>query len=343
MTAPNTRPWQQLPGGYDAQRAAAGQPPAAVPGQQQQQPLTALGSPTPQAVNNQPLFPENTSPLSQMPARQLPWERQPQQQQQPVQQQQQFQQQPAQQQQQPAPQQQFQVPQGVDLNARIYGQNIPQELQGRTVGEVVGMINGLRQVHLSQMQQQPAPQAPVAQQQPAAPVAQPQAFDWKSPDQSIGRIVDDRLQNAIDTKLGPMLAPVLLQGQVSQAQNAMQQAAAEIPNFQNMLPAIFAVLQGVPPNVLANKETWKTAAKVVAGESVLSGQHPQAQPGMYPQQQVQPGQSPLPNLNSFYTEQPLQGGPIAQGVRLSQEQLRAADAMGISHADYAAWAVGVSR
>lgn len=322
------RPWQSMPGGYDqAIQQQGGQP-------QQMQPLQ-----------------QDISPLSQVPPRQavMPWE----------QTRQQPQIQPQQQQPLPQPQGQFQAPPGVDLNARIHGGNIPQELQGRTVGELVGMLNGLRQVHLQSLQQGGPQQQPQVQQQPiqqpaAQQQGQPGAFDWRKPEESFGKLIDDRL-NLFQQRLGPMFAPVIQQGHIQQASAAMNQVAAEIPNFAQLQPAIFARLQNIDPAALANPETWRVAARVVIGDMALQqrgqqpipmgGQHifPQNQGGPQPfqPQQVQMGQNPAPGYASWFSEQPQQGGQFQAPLQLRPEQMRAADAMGMSHADYSAWTTGV--
>jgi hypothetical protein len=67
------------------------------------------------------------------------------------------------------------------------------------------------------------------------------------------------------------------------------------------------------------------------------------QPGIHPAQQVAPGQNPLPNLNTFFSEQPTQGGPGVPQTSLTPQQMAYADAMGMPHAVYAAWSAGVTN
>lgn len=342
----------QLPGGYDA---ATGQQPQQQTQPQQQfapQPqLTLLGQPTQQAQMPQPMLQDPPSPLSMVPPNmpRLPWMQQQQMQQSQSPQQ-------MQQAQAPVPQQQFQVPAGVDLNARAYGANIPQELQGRTVGEIIGIANGLRQVHLSTLQQPQQPQQPSQGYQQAAPPApqqqapagQPAAFDWRNPEAGIGRVVAEQLRG-FEQRILPALQPVIQQGQTAAVQSARNLAAAEIPNYAQIEPLILQRLQGIDPAALSNPETWRVAARVAIGDLALHGQRQQMglatqtpqQPGMYPTQQVGPGQNPAPNLNSFFSETPMQGGPGPSGPpQLTQQQAAAANAMGMSLTDYAAWNAG---
>lgn len=336
-----------MPGGYDQAIQVAnngqpvmqqGQPMMQQQVQQQvpvqQVPLTQLGQPAAFAPTGQPLIPNQVSPL-----------------------------QPGQQVQQQVPQQQFQLPANLpaDLNARLYGQNIPAELQGRTVGEVIGIANGLRQVHLNGQLQAPA--RPAQTQVPALPVqgqpAQNLGFNWTKPDESIGRVVDEKL-TAFEQRLAPMFQPLIQQGAVTAAQSARDTVARETPGFAQLEPMVLARMQGLPADQYASADAWRIATRVVIGDLAIRGagqpqgqqvqqvqnqQAPQGQPGpavVNAPQFVQQGQSPLPNLNGFYTEPPFQGGQGPQGAQMSQNQMNAAAAMGMTNADYMAWAGGVN-
>jgi hypothetical protein len=350
MPQPQTPPrgpngYVQLPGGYDDARGA----PQSQAQPQRQYP-TQLGQPAQQSQQQQPLFSDSQSPLQGLPPNVGP-------QSQPV---------PQLQPQQPLPQSQQpnQIPAQADLNARVIGANIPPELQGRSIGEIIGMVNGLRQVHLQTLQQVPQPQAqpqnnqpgqaqPQIQVQPQNGQPAPQTFDWRRPEESIGRVVGEQINRVIDQRFGPMLQ----QNQGLASDRARNIAAAELgPSFATLEPMILQRLSGIDPAALSNPETWRVAARVAIGDLMVEqarrvSQQPQTQPqyaqpgqpGIYPTQQTQPGASPLPNLNGFFTESPSQGGPGPQGVQLTPQQRAASAAMGMSEADYSAWLVGVPQ
>lgn len=257
--------------------------------------------------------------------------------------------QPWQQPQQQIPQQQSQ---GVDLTQRLAGPNVPAELQGRTIAEVITLNQGLRQMHLqnfgAQQQGQPTQQQPHGLQPPAGRAQQPDgqqppAWDWRNPRESVRAAVGEVIQE----QLGPMLAPVLQQTSLQSMQTARNAAAAAIgPQvFAAVEPQIIQRLQGIDPRALQNPETWRLAAAAIIGDHVIQqGRAPQGQQpqngGLFPAQAVPPGANPLPNLGSFFSEQPNQGGPGAQGAQLTPEQQWAATQLGMSPADYAAWMGG---
>lgn len=348
--------FKQLPGGYPYSPGYV--PPGQAPQQQQQwqplQPQTQLGMPSqvaPPTFQQPPI--QDGYPSSQIPQ---PPQQQPQYQQVPQQQVPQFQP--------PAPQ--FQAPPaGVDLNQRVGGPNVPAELQGRTVGELISIHNGLRQAHLASLQQpqpqqfQPVPPIQqVPQQQAGVPTVQPNQFDWRNPRESIANVVSEVLQR----DLMPALAPTLQATNMQQVNTARNQVAQEIgPQLYAQLePHILRNLQGIDPRALLNAETWRVAARATYGDLMLSqgrnGQQPQQQqfgfpvqqgqpnpqqPGVYYQPQTANGQ-PMPNLNGFFTEQPNQGGPTGQqGVRLTPFEDYTRRAMGLDEATYIAWKGGV--
>lgn len=371
MTQPNVptaqRPWQAQPGGYDVAIAQANAQYGGVPQQanlpsalqqqmqqaqpQQQFPPQMQQQGALQQLNGDPSPLSYTQPNMPQPMQIRPPQMQQQPQfQQPVQQQQ-YQTYPQQQQFPPNPQ--FQQPQAPQQPQVLQGPGVPTELQGRSVQDLIGIYNGLRQTHLqlmsqSQQQQQASALQPQRQEQQQAPVEGQRAFDWRNPAQSMAQVVDERVGAMIDQKIVPMLAPMAAQNAMAGIQNARQQAANAIgvQRFTAMEPQIMQALQGADPIHLQNPRTWALAAQAVAGQIALSGvQSPIIQnqngPGAYPSQQVQPGQNPMPNLNSFFSEQPNQGGPMGGGFQLSAAQTAAAHAMGIPLGDYAAWAAGV--
>lgn len=357
----NQRPFVPAGQGYDAAVAAA-------QGQQQVQQYvhpTQLGQPAQQALPSGMMGAESVSPLSLVPPNVAG-------------------QQPRQPQQQPSPQHQLGQPyqyvqpgsqnQQVDPLAQpIYDPRLPAELQGKSFVELARMNQGLRSLHLQQATAPAQPSTPT--QQPAQPIVQstatqapgqPTPFNWAKPDESIGKIVEDKI-GAMETRLAQALQPLQQQGVMQQAQIARNQVALEVPNFQALEPHIFRRLEGIPPADLANPETWRVAARVAIGDLAIAAhqaqgrqqvQPQQVQPqqtpqnpgvpqyqGVFPAQQVPNGGQPMPNINgfqNFFSETPNQGGPGPQGgAQLSQAQRNAAAAMGMSEADYSAWTVGV--
>lgn len=264
------------------------------------------------------------------------------------------------QQQQPQPQIQPQA--GADLNQRLAGPGIPVELQGRSLGELIQIHNGLRQIHLQSLSQ---PQnQPTYQQQTPAP-AQPQvqpstgpqsgtpAWDWRNPEPHIQRATEAVVSRLFEERLMPALAPMMQNNAVQTITNARNSAAQHIgpQRFAQLEPLIHQSLQGIDPRALMNPQTWVVAAERAAGVLALNpqmnGQVRQAPqnggPGVYPVQQVAPGANPLPNLNTFFSEQPTQGGPGVQQTQLSDAQRYYADQMGIPYAVYAAWSGGSNQ
>jgi hypothetical protein len=350
--------YRQMGGGYEDAIAAANAPRGQAP--QQQAPMQQMMQQPPQQYAPQPsvqqwsptqgMQPQGGMPQEGYPVSQIPPQMQPQQQpaQWPPRQQAPWQQQvPAQQ----APM--TQQP-GVDLNSRLSGAGIPPELQGRTVQELVAIHNGLRQVHIqslaggqqpqAQLQQQ-APQQQPATQQPGAP-----AWDWRNPGASTEAVVERALDRAITTRLGPMLAPLQQQSAISTITAARAQAVNQVgaQQFAQLEPLINQSLQGIDPQALMNPATWVVAAERAMGQLILQGRMQQQQapvqqsgPGVYPVQQVPPGHNPMPNLNTFFSETPNQGGPgVPQTGQLTAAQSAAARAMDMTEATYAAWLGG---
>lgn len=229
-------------------------------------------------------------------------------------------------------QQQFTPPAGADLNTRLTGPNIPQELQGRTLAEAMQIYNGMRNVVLetTTRPQQPAP----ASQQPAPVAGQPAGFDWRNPEASFKRVVE----GVIDERM----RPVLQSNQQQSIEQARRTASLEFGQAWTQLePQIHARLAGASPEALANPAIWKTAAEAVLGADVLrfarQGGRQAPQTGQ-PMMQPQTMQQPAPNLSGFYTEQPNVGVSPGGGVQLTPTQAWAAQAMGMDQATYAAWA-----
>lgn len=337
--------WNQVPGGY-APNGQQQAPPQLPPGLQAMQQNSQFNLP-PQMGGN-PL-PQSQSPLELVPPN-MPGQRSDPR----FQQQQQQQMDPRFQQ----PQVQQQAPQGADAGTRLAGPNVPLHYQGRTVGEIIQMLEGVRQTYFQQQQQAPAqrPQSGQSQQQNAQPQdagQQQPGWDWKKPDESVGRIVAQQLDKLFTERLQPMLGPVAANNMVQAANQARQQAAQEIgaARYAQLEPAIMNFLQSADPQSLTNAETWKAAAKFVVGDMAMRGVQLPAQQQQTPQGHqagafVQNGQlqiqNPLPNLNGFFTEQPNQGQQGPQGVQMTQQDMQMAGAMNIPVADYAAWKAGIA-
>jgi hypothetical protein len=318
--------------------------------QQQQQPAPQFNIPAPQVFQDQRHFiPQNALPQQQQPAPQ------------------QFQQQG-----QPGQfQQQMPAPQGMSDQTILSGPAIPPELQGRSWGEAKQIYSGLRDVVLRSAQQ--VPQSALTQQQaplhsPAPAQGAPNNINGQAPlagnGQDFWRNPAEAIDRAIATRLDQALAPVVQRTQLEAAQSAQQIVASEFPDFAAYAPAVLTSLQQADPRLLGNAELWRTAYFVAKGRaqafSGLNGaggnpggqqgqpQQPfvggqQAPQGYFQPQQALPGQQPVPNMNSFFTEQPGRQGPSQQGVQLNDAQRFAADKMGMTHADYAAWLGGMGR
>jgi hypothetical protein len=337
MTMPNGGGgWVDMGGGY-APPQRPGQPSVAplAQGQPQVQPL-------PQPAPWRPAAPQGAPQDSAPPY-------------QPPQAQPQFQQQPGQLQPQPQPQPQFQqqAPPGVDLNQRLEGPNIPAEIRGKTIGEALQTYQGMRQIVLQmipgpgpgpQSQSQQPPLQPQATRQEPQAQTQTQGFDWRNPQAGMRQAAAEAVNEAIERRVVPMLQPLVAQSNMGAIETARRQVAAEIPNYSMIEPQILQRLQGADPLALADPRMWRIAAHTVVGEMASRGQWPQGGAPAQPSgavQQVAPGAQPLPNLNTFFTEAPGQGGTPASAPQLSNQQLWAAQQMGMTAETYAAWAGGI--
>lgn len=246
--------------------------------------------------------------------------------------------------------------QGTNLEQTLSGPGVPPELQGRSMRELLAIHDGLRRIHLQQIAgggpPSSAPSQAPQQASPAAPTGgqqgqQQSGWDWRNPEQSVARVTEQVLNRAIDEKLGPMLAPLQHQAAYTSIntarQNAVQQFGPQL--FAQLEPLIMQSLQGIDPRALSNPQTWIVAADRALGQATRAGQLQNGgprpgQPGVFPAQAVPPGQQPLPNLGTFFSEQPNQGGPGVPVAQLTPQQMWYADAMQIPHAVYAAWAGG---
>jgi hypothetical protein len=340
--APAQGSWQQVPGGYTPGQQQVPQQAQLPPGLQAMQSNSNFNLP-PQMGGRNPLE-DPPSPLAVVPPnvagqRQAPQNFQQQQQFDPR-----FQQQ--------APQLQFQQPQGADATARLTGPNVPLHYQGRTVGEVIQMLEGARQMHFQQ-QQAPAPTQSAQNQpttgQPPQSGTQQAGWDWRNPTESVSKIVE-QANEKLFAKLQPMLGPVAARNLMQEAQDARTSAAREIgvERYQQLEPAVMDFLRQADPQSLTNPETWKAAVKFVVGDMALrgvqlpAGQQQQGhQPGVFTQN-GQVIQNPAPNMNTFFSEQPGVGVQGPQGLQMTSQDIAMASAMNIPLADYAAWKQGIA-
>lgn len=236
--------------------------------------------------------------------------------------------------------------------------SLPQELQGRSFGEMLALYNGMKNVVLryangqqqvpqqqGAQQQQTQQQAP--QQQGATQQGVPQGAEfWRDPAGNISRLVQEQVTQALNTQVAPMLAPVTQQANMAAIQFARQQVAAEIPGFPQLEPEIWQRLATADPRTLANPEIWRITAKNVAFDAMMRGQFQFPRGGgQFPPQALANGQNPLPNLNGFFTEQPGQLGSQRQGgpQQITEQQAFVARQMGMTPEAYLAWSGGTNQ
>ena len=198
-----------------------------------------------------------------------------------------------QQQQMPQPPAQLQ---GLDLNARLSGQGIPQELQGRTVGEALRYYQVMREDFLArnsrpqqplqgqpQQQQQQQPRGPGGQFGPYP--QQPQQQQPQQQQQQLGsEAAMEQMVQAVVQRLAPAIAPL----QQASASSVYQQARQRFPDWNQYDALIQEALQGADPQTLLDPRVWEAAYYHAKGRA--------ATPGAIPQQMQQPqawGQAPM--------------------------------------------------
>jgi hypothetical protein len=241
-----------------------------------------------------------------------------------------------------------------DQQGRLFGPGLPQELQGKTMQEALGIYGAMRQYTVQQQaqgrQQQPQ-QQPQPQAQPQIPAQRPASNFFADPEAAVER--------AIQRIVTPMLQPVLEQTAEAQIQQARTTVAQMHPEFAQLEGEVIQRLQGLPAQTLANPAAWRMALQQVVGERIMSGQP--IQTGGQPQQRQQgqpqlpagyPGQQQAPQQQqtnlpwqpasapAFFTESPsavmmqgAQGGPV-DGIQLSPQQREAARRFGMSDQQY---------
>lgn len=331
-----------------------------LPQQQVQQPQQTFGM--------QQGWPQQTPGLQQQPGQfqqqnqQAGWGQQPQQIQQP------------QQQMQGGFQQQMQ--QGLqggqlNMNTRLDGPGVPQELRGRTVGEALGIYSALATDWMGRQAQGRTPaQQSLQQMQPqqgSAVQAQPQQIPWQqrmqpqqqmggnpslwtNPEETIGAIVKQQLE--------PMLAPMVQHTQQQALAQAHNIASTSVVDFRTLEPEIMQMLAGADPSQLANPNTWIGAADIIRGRQMREGRYqaptqdqqqvqipgrPQANPAMMNSQPAQQQFQQVPAYG-FFTEQPSAPGVSQFGAgQPNAADTDAAKKFGMPIGEYMAWKYGVQQ
>lgn len=272
-----------------------------------------------------------------------------------------------------------QPPQGaaqVNANTRLDGPGIPAELRGRTWGEALGIYSALRNEWLQRsggQQQTPAAQSLAAQgiQQPAPQQQgfagqQPQVVQqpgvgapgvggqqtpfWQNPEERIAATID----RVVQERIGPMLQPVVQQGQQQAIIQARGIAVQGIQDYQILEPEVMQIVASASPQMLADPNTWINAARFARGKMLEEGRYnaQAGRPAQIPGQGAQyPGALPfvpagqqnggqaLP-VGAFFTEAPTaplvgQGGGMA-----SQADIDSARRFGLSLETFMAWKTG---
>lgn len=240
----------------------------------------------------------------------------------------------------------------VDANGRLFGPGLPQELQGKTMQEAVGIYGAMRQYTVQQQaQQRPQPQQQAQQPQPQGPQVPAQR-----PSTNFFTDPEGAIERAVQRIVTPMLQPVLESTAETQIAQARQTVAQLHPEFAQYEGEVIQRLQGLPAQTLANPAAWRMALQQVVGERFMSGQlqqqphqqqrQQQAQlpagyPGAQPQQQQQVNMPWQPAAAPpFFTESPsavmmqgAQGGPVG-GVQLTPQQQEAARRFGMTNEQY---------
>lgn len=254
-----------------------------------------------------------------------------------------------------------------DQQGRMTGPGLPQELQGKTMQEAIGLYGVMRQSYVQTQAQRPQNGQPQPQQQAPAPQQQQQpqrGSFWSDPEGTLDRMLNQRL------------APILQQSQEQSIEGARNSIAQMYPgHFAQYEGEIYQRLNGLPPETLANPRAWQLALEQVVGEKAMAGQlgppqgrqpnnqgfmqtvqqNGQPAPQFAPQQQqpgpqLQPTQYPRAVLpweraqtqqvlqQPFFAESPSAGmggaDPNAVAGQLNPAQVEVARRMGLSPQQY---------
>lgn len=194
----------------------------------------------------------------------------------------------------------------LDMNARVSGPGIPQELQGRTLGEVFRFYGVMREDFLARADrekqgfQQPQQQGQPQQQTPGSPQYRPPQQQYAPQQQQPQQISEDVIRRVAVEAVAPYLQPM----QQATAAQVESQVRARFPDWNNFDQAIRQQLQGASSEQLLQPGLWEAAYYLAKGRAASNPQQFQGQP-QYQQQGV-----PVQNYQQppqQYYQQPQQG------------------------------------
>lgn len=262
--------------------------------------------------------------------------------------------------QQPAP-----APAMLGPDTVLDGPNVPPELRGRKLGQVMQIYSALAEDWMrrnnfnasggsvpiaretQQAQFQPAPQVAGGGNQGAAPQppAQTQPYG-RTPSQPQGQATQDwraEIRNIVQETVAPLVAPVIQSTQAAEITKARDIARMNIPDFAELEGDIVQVLTVAPPQSLTNPAVWESAADMIRGKRARNGQ-PQQNFNQQPQalRPNVPTYNP-PAPHTFFTEAPTP--PVVRNMpgQLTAEERFYAQRMGMSEQEYIGWRGGVIR
>jgi hypothetical protein len=211
------------------------------------------------------------------------------------------------------------------------------------MGQIKQIYAAMRDRALSAGQpQQPQPQAqPQQLQQPNGQQPNSQPMDartfYLNPEGNTRRIVEETLRATLE----PMLAPIR-QGTVQTAvANARDQFLASNPSAMQYMADMTPMLDRMPPEQLANPQTWDSIYNIVLGQKVRASEAQRLAPGYNPnpapQQQFNaPVRSDM--NGTFFTESPTprpQEMQVPVAANLNPWQMNIARQSGITAEQYA--------
>lgn len=164
---------------------------------------------------------------------------------------------------------------GMDMNTRFpNAANIPEELRGRTLGEAMRYYGIMRTDFVQRHSQgggngAPAGVSPAPAGAPGQPTSGQPAPGVTDP---IRRAVDEAVAAAMPRATGPAYDAA--------AMVAYDRVARSFPDWMHYDAEIKTMLQGSPPELIANPQTWELAYDTVRGRRMR--QPPQAPPGYPP-------------------------------------------------------------